>query len=307
MKPIARRHHYLPQAYLAAFTDTGQKNGRFNVLDVRNGRSFRTSPLNVAAERDFNRVDIEGYSPDAIEQALAPFEAQAVDAIRKIIETREFPCDEDWNWILNLLGLIAVRNPQLRKSFNSAREQVIHRIGDLLVSDKKTWEYHVKKARESGQHIDENMPFDDVKQFVEGRNYQLEFFPQGNLRAEFNTFDKLLPILGQRTWSVLVVPDQGPEFICSDHPVTLVWKNGRSGPVGYGLKETEVFFPLGPHVGFYDTFEVPLKPVVNCRPEHVATMNKRVMLNSGHHVYSAHKSFFVWHEGHIREVQCASN
>lgn len=104
MKPIARRHHYLPQAYLAAFTDTGQKNGRFNVLDVRNGRSFRTSPLNVAAERDFNRVDIEGYSPDVIEQALAPFEAQAVDAIRKIIETREFPCDEDWNWILNLLA-----------------------------------------------------------------------------------------------------------------------------------------------------------------------------------------------------------
>lgn len=145
-KPIARRHHYLPQSYLAAFTNTGQKDGQFNVLEVQSGRSFRTSPINVATERDFNRVDIEGHSPDAIEQALAPFEAQAVAAIRKVIETEEFPNDDDWNWILNLLGLIAVRNPQLRESFNYSREQVIHRIGDLLVSDKKIWDHHVKKS-----------------------------------------------------------------------------------------------------------------------------------------------------------------
>jgi hypothetical protein len=176
--PIARRHHYLPQAYLAAFTGTGLKDGQFNVLDVQSGRSFRTSPINVAAERDFNRVDIEGHSPDAMEQALAPFEAQAVAAIRKVIETGEFPNDHDWNWILNLLGLIAVRNPQRRESFNYSHEQVIHRIGDLLVSDKKIWDHHVKKARESGANIDDNVSFEDVKQFVKRRKYQIEFSPK---------------------------------------------------------------------------------------------------------------------------------
>ena len=306
-KPIARRHHYLPQVYLRAFTDTGLKDGQFNVLDVQSGRSFRTSPINVAVERDFNRVDIEGHSPDAIEQALAPFEAQAVTAIRKVIETEEFPSDDDWNWILNLLGLIAVRNPQLRQSFNSSHEQVIHRIGDLLVSDKKIWDHHVKKARESGQSIDEDVSFEDAKQFVEGRKYEIEFSPEGNLRVEFHAFDKLLPILGQRAWSVLVAPHDGPEFICSDHPVTLVWKHGRSGPVGYGLRETEVFFPLGRRVGFYGTFETPLKPVVKCKPGHVATMNRRVAWNSERHVYSTLESFHVWHEGEIREVKCGSN
>lgn len=305
-KPIARRHHYLPQAYLAAFTDTGQKDGQFNVLDVQSGRSFRTSPINVAAERDFNRLDIEGYSPDVIEQALAPFEGQAVAAIRKVIETEEFPSADDWNWILNLLGLIAVRNPQLRESFNYSREQVMHRIGDLLVSDKKIWDHHVKKARESGQDIDDNVSFEEVKQFVEGRKYQIEFSPGGNLRVEFHAFDKLLPILGQRTWSVLVAPPGGPEFICSDHPVTLVWKGSRFGPVGYGSRDTEVFFPLGRRVGFYGVFEAPLKPVVKCKPGHVATMNRRVMQNSERHFYSTLESFFIWHEGQIREVKCGS-
>ncbi|MEC4675469.1 MAG: DUF4238 domain-containing protein, partial [Nitrospirota bacterium] len=66
----------MPQAYLAAFTRMGSKDDQFFVLDVHIGHSFSTSPINVAVERDFNRVDIEGKSIDAIEQALAPLEEQ---------------------------------------------------------------------------------------------------------------------------------------------------------------------------------------------------------------------------------------
>lgn len=307
MKSTARRHHYLPQAYLAAFTRTGSKDDQFFVLDVHSGRPFSTSPINVAVERDFNRVDIEGRSIDAIEQALSPFEEQAVMAIRNVIESEKFPNEEDCNWILNLLGLIAVHNPQLRKSFNRSREQLIHCIGDLLVSDKKIWEHHVKKAREFVENINDDVSFDNMKQFIEERKYRLEFSPEGNLRVEFHAFDKLLPILGQRTWSVLVAPNDGPEFICSDHPVTLVWKSGKVGPVGYGLKETEVFFPLGRNIGFYGVFETPLKPAVKLKPDHVAMMNRRVILNAERHVFSALESFFMWHDGQIREVQCGFN
>lgn len=307
MKSTARRHHYLPQAYLAAFTRTGSKDDQFFVLDVHSGRPFSTSPINVAVERDFNRVDIEGRSIDAIEQALSPFEEQAVMAIRNVIESEKFPNEEDCNWILNLLGLIAVHNPQLRKSFNRSREQLIHCIGDLLVSDKKIWEHHVKKAREFVENINDDVSFDNMKQFIEERKYRLEFSPEGNLRVEFHAFDKLLPILGQRTWSVLVAPNDGPEFICSDHPVTLVWKSGKVGSVGYGLKETEVFFPLGRNIAFYGVFETPLKPAVKLKPDHVAMMNRRVILNAERHVFSALESFFMWHDGQIREVQCGFN
>jgi hypothetical protein len=303
-KPIARRHHYLPQAYLATFTSTGLKDGQFCVLDVETGHAFRTSPINVAAQRDFNRVDIEGRSPDAIESTIAPFEGEAVAAISRVIETQKFPNDSDWNLILNLLGLIAVRNPKLRGSFNRAREEVLRRIRDILISDKKIWEHHVKKAREAGEEISDTVTFEDFKRFIEEGKYQYEFHPEVNLRAEFGAFNKVLPLLGQRIWSVLVAPPKGPEFICSDHPVTLVWKGGRSGPLGFGLKETEVFFPLGRDVGFYGVFETPLKRVVYCKPGHVATMNRRVAWNAERHVYSAQERFVIWYEGKIREVQC---
>ena len=95
-KSVARRHHYVPQAYLAAFTSTGEKDGQFYVLDVETGRAFRTSPLNVGAQRDFNRVEVDGHPPDAIESALAPFEGSAVAAIRRVIDSEAFPNDSDW-------------------------------------------------------------------------------------------------------------------------------------------------------------------------------------------------------------------
>ena len=306
-KSTARRHHYLPQVYLAAFTSTGSKNGQFFVLDIHSGHSFSTSPKNVAVERDFNRIDIEGEPIDVVEQALASFEEQATITIRNVIESEKYPNDEDCNWILNLLGLIAVHNPQLRRSFNHSREHMFHLIGNLLVSDKKIWEHHVNKAREAGEIINDNVSFDQMKRFVEGRKYRLEFSPEGNLRVEFHTFDKILTILGQRIWSVLIAPSDGPEFICSDHPVTLVWKSGKTGPVGYGLKETEVFFPLGRRVGFYGVFETPLQPVVKLKPGQVATMNRRVAMSAERHVFSALERFIIWHDGQIREVQCEFN
>ena len=89
--------------------------------------------------------------------------------------------------------------------------------------------------------------------------------------------------------------------------MTLVWKSGKTGPVGYGLKETEVFFPLGRRVGFYGVFETPLQPVVKLKQGQVATMNRRVAMSAKRHVFSALESFIIWHDGQIREVQCEFN
>jgi len=308
MNPTARKHHYLPQAYLAAFTDTESKDGQFYVLDTGSGTCFRTSPKNVAAERDFNRVDLEGKSPDILEQALSPFEDRAVQAIRNVIRTETFPSDEDYHFIINLLGLMAVRNPQSRKSINWSRQEKIHLMANLLVSDKKIFDHHLNKSQEAGYVAETNVSFEQMKQFIEERRYRIEFAPKGDHRVEFHNFDQLLPILGQRIWSLLVAPSPGPGFICSDHPVALTWKNPDSRvPIGYGLKNTEVFFPLGPRTGFYGVYEDPLPTVIKIKPAQVAMMNWRVAQSAERHVFSATDTFFVWYKGEVREVDCGSN
>ncbi len=87
----ARRHHYVPQGYLAAFTDTGTKEGQFCVMEVESGDCFSTSPKNVGVARDFNRVDADGQPIDALESALASFEGEAVEVIRKVLLSQTFP------------------------------------------------------------------------------------------------------------------------------------------------------------------------------------------------------------------------
>ena len=300
----ARRHHYIPQGYLAAFTKTGTKDGQFWVMEVESGNCFSTSPKNVGVARDFNRIDAGGQPIDALESALASFEDEAIDAIRKVLAKRTFPDATDFNVILNFVGLIAVRNPRSRDTFNQAREQTIHMIGDLLVSDRCIFESYVRRAAEAGYISDTNVSFEELKKFVEERRYTIKFHPQDNSSIEFKTLEKLLPILGQRTWSLFLTPPVGPEFICSDHPVTLVWKDGRGGPVGFGLLQTEVFVPLGREVGLYGTFEDPLPPVVNLRTEAVAAMNTRSVVSAERYVFSCSKTFSIKHKGLVREIGC---
>jgi hypothetical protein len=308
MNSTARKHHYLPQAYLAAFTDTGTKYGKFYVIDIQSRTCFRTSPNNVAAERDFNRVDVEGEPPDVIEQVLSPFEDRAVQAIRNVIRTETFPTPEDYNYIINLLCLIAIRNPQFRKSFNRSQEVLYHLICDHLVSAKKIFDHHLKKAQEAGYVTQTDISFEDMKQFIEKRRYRIEIVPEVNLREEFHAFPKLLAIMGQRIWSLLVAPSTGPGFICSDHPVALTWKNSlRRGPIGYGLKNTEAFFPLSPRTGLYGVYEKPLLTVFKMNLAQVAAMNGLVAQSAERHVFCETDSFYIWYNGEIIKKDCVSD
>ena len=89
MAKIARNHHYLPQGYLGAFTNTGTREGQLYVFDLVTRRSFRTRPRNVAAEKDFNRFEANGYSPDFLETSLSGVEGAATSVMRDMARAGE--------------------------------------------------------------------------------------------------------------------------------------------------------------------------------------------------------------------------
>lgn len=301
MSPIARKHHYLPQAYLAEFTETGTKDGQFFVRDVSNGKRFKTSPKNVAVERDFNRVDVEGESLDIIECELASFEALAAESIKKVIETQEFPTTEEFTNIINLLCLLAVRNPKHRRLVNDNRAKIKKREFEFLVSDERTFQNTIKKAKEAGYLQENDIPFLELKAIIEEKRYEIQFTSEGNMELEFNVFDTLLPILARRLWSVTIAPSSGPIFVCSDDPVTLTGKNLELGmPIGFGMPHTEVFLPLSPRVGFYGVYENPDPPVMFLTPEDVAKRNFYIASNADRHIFSKEAEFMIFHEGKIQ-------
>ncbi len=308
MKKPARIHHYLPQAYLAGFTDNGTKEGTLYVLKTETGRCFKTLPRNVAAERDFNRIEVDGIDSDALEQALSGFEDCAVAAVRRVALKNTFPRGDDFSYVVNLLGLLAIHNPQPRASFDHLREQVFRRIGEILVSDRKIWDHQVRKAREAGHKIREDVSFENVKRFVDSGDYEIEFNTEENLKTEFHVFDKLLSYLARRWWSLLIAEDGAPDFICSDYPVSVVWKDpAMKGPIGFGLSQTEVLFPLKRRQAFFGVFEDPLEVVMRVDVKKVGELNARTAFNANRHIYCAAESFVMLDQGHLVKVHCGSN
>jgi hypothetical protein len=60
---MPRRHHFIPQFYLAGFTDSGQRDGSLWILNREDGLRWQGTPASVAHERDFYRVDdVEGVA-----------------------------------------------------------------------------------------------------------------------------------------------------------------------------------------------------------------------------------------------------
>ena len=85
--PTARKHHYLSQCYLKGFAQLEGKNWQTWVLDLKEKRQFRTNIENVAAIRDFNRIDVEGLPPDAIEQAMSSLETRFAETFTEMAKS----------------------------------------------------------------------------------------------------------------------------------------------------------------------------------------------------------------------------
>jgi hypothetical protein len=264
-KAKARRHQFLPVSYLKRFTDFGSESGKFYVFEMDSGETFLSKPQSVAVERDFNRIDIEGYPTDYIEQLFSSMENDANNAISNIEKSGEFPFDENYSAILHLICLIAVRNTFFRKSVNSAKERMIRLLNDALAADDQLLRNKLIDLQKSESSLDDNILVDEIKEFFKSGEYEVKFHPQDDLRSEMKIFEKMLHILHERIWSVVITPSGGPEFICSDHPAGLGYKHRRNGYIGLASRYIELFFPLSRNIGLYGTYEDSLKPVFLCK------------------------------------------
>jgi len=301
MKKFARNHHFVSQGYLAGFTEDGTRDGRLYVSDLVSRSVFQTKPRNVGVKRDFNRIDIDGQKPDALERALGEFEGKAISVIRGIQASGELPADEEFSYVLNLMSLFIVRNPRSRKNMNNARHHTVRVIGDLLTSDKRLFEHHMAKAKEDGfVPQDAEVSFEAMRQFIHDDQYTVTVSTSESLSLELAGFDNALQLLGSRYWSLVTAAGDAPDFVTCDHPVTPVFKDpNRCGPIGYGLPETEVSFPLNTRQILLGVFENPLAVRIEARSSQVAAINSRTVYHAARQVYSKTASVVVLRSGGI--------
>lgn len=289
----ARRHHYVPQCYLNGFVADRERPKLF-VVDLETRRTFETAPANVAAERDFHTIDIEGQAPDALENSFSDFETKLDNALKRIVAARSIANDDDRALVFELIAIMAVKNPRLRESASNMRAQLAKMIMDLATSTPERWAAQIRAAKRDGfLPADADEDYARAREFVESGAFGIETPTMEHLRVELPTAEKVIPFIAERKWMLLRAP-QGSTFITSDHPVSLMWadpgERGRMPPPGYGLTKTQVLFPLSHELAMIGAFEMRNEER-DTDALHVAQINGSIFLHCKRQVYGRDSGF----------------
>lgn len=291
----ARGHHFISQCYLKRFTHNGSKKSKFWVMDLHTGRSFSTAPANVAKQRDFNAV--EGLPAGELENRLGAFEGEVNKALDVIERTKNLEDIDAWVYVLSLASLFAVRNPSMREGMRKSHHRLTRRIMDIALASPERWEAQILKATSCGSiSANHGTSYEQTKEFYERGDYSIEVPNALHINTEFHVFEPVLRTMVDRKWSLLIAPPDSGGFLTSDHPVCLVNScrepSTLARPLGFGLTETTVIFPVTRDLVAVGTFEEGDK-VVKVAHEHVAQINGIVLRYAERQVYAANNRVSV--------------
>lgn len=300
----ARHHHFLSQCYLRGFTKNGSKKSNLIVVELSQKKHFETKPRNVGGIRDFNRINAEGVDQNILEKSLADFESQAATSLKALVEGADFAGQEK-EAIITLIGLSAVRSPQMRENMREFQAQIAERILDIALASKERWESQIGQMRESGENVSESVTYEDVKRFHDSKAYKIDVAREHHIRMEMEMLQTIVPLLMERNWTLIRSNAESGSFITADRPVALDYDEPEKIPPvyrnapGFGLTNTYVYFPIAKHVSLLGQFsERP--PTLNAARGVVAHLNTRMLHSAYRQVYTPSLDFpFVGRDGEI--------
>ena len=256
----ARRHHYVPQCYLKGFA-ADRDNPMLFVIDANRKYLFTTGPANVAAERDFHRVDAEGIEPDALENGFSAFEDDLSQALERIIAACSITNAKDWAYVINLMALMATKNPQHRETFREFHEELMKRVLDLATATPERWESQMRRAKADGAiNADADGSYEQMRDFVVRDEFKVNVKTNFNLHLEVKAYETVLPFLARRGWMLLRALKGQTGFITSSHPICLMWsdraRRGQFHGPGHGMRNTQLIFPISNELCAVGAFEL---------------------------------------------------
>jgi hypothetical protein len=285
----------LPRCYLKHFGKPRGRGASHHVyVSDRTGKAFTANIINVATEKDFNRIEVEGHPPDALEQGIAKFEGELGPALLRILQNRSLNNDEDRLLLMNLIGTSAIRNPRHRESIRNFHERTAEIIMDLATSTKERWEGQLKQMKASGYVPEHDVSYEQMRRSVVEKEFRIEVPTERHIQLELHSLDAVLKTLLDRRWVVMLAPKETRGFITCDHPVCLMFsdpkrRGGFHGP-GHGLPGTEVIFPVGRQLAVVGAFELKENTIV-LNESGVARLNGAMVAYADRQVYAADNNF----------------
>lgn len=240
-----KRHHYIPQSYLARFAS----NGLLSVYD-RELRQFRTQlPKDTAVQTHYySIVDAKGKRHQVLEGMLARLDGDAVNAISRIEEQEQLSSHD--RQVLSFFGsYLMLRVPNFEKRVNDFEEQKMRKIAKVAFASeqraKEVIEQAIKAKRLDESRVSGISPKDMVEFAQDDTRYDVVISRNISLEAMQRQAKQIATIFSQMDW-VFNKAVRGASFITCDNPLTLLPATDfeRDIHYEYGTKDVQKVLPL---------------------------------------------------------------
>jgi hypothetical protein len=282
-----RAHHFLPQCWLAGFTDTGLKNGRLFVTDLKRRKQWPTSPPNAGHRRDFYRVSEVNLDPVAFERAFSKIEDVVAPILRDLYYEPREPDIEELDVLLSFAAIQHIRVPSFRPTLLRIADNIHRSTVAGALKNPASWAKALKKAgippESPGADYQGMLAYerDVIKMGQYSVTAENEFYLFRGLRVAANS---IMPSFNARHWQTLHSPSGS--FIGSDNPVVMDGPKGRM--VGFNSADV-IIFTINRYLALYGTNVPARHGRVNRRL--IAGHNTASMLEAEEQLYSCVADF----------------
>lgn len=130
-KTESKRQHFVPRLHLKNFATA---DGKIRVFDLQESREYLASLTNVAVERHFYNINIEGVDLSS-EDWLAKLESDASSVVQTLIEDPSAITKltgKQENSLSRFVAALSVRTPSLRQAMNHVFEDVLSQVEEKI-------------------------------------------------------------------------------------------------------------------------------------------------------------------------------
>lgn len=243
----SKRHHVIPQFYLKGFVN--DSTGKIMVHDKINGNIYATNVLNCSVIQHYYSFEHEdGRRDDFIEKYFSKIESEASPIFEQLKLGNYSLSDEHQDLLVFFISILMFRNPKHRQSFQEFQERAARTQTAILCSSRDLMESHIRQLEsKEGKKID--VDIDKLMEFGRDQSrYNIEIHPNSSLKPMLEISLNIYNVMRKMNW-IFAKANGECNFIAGDFPIGMVNPKVPAGrPIGIGMQNTEVFFPISSQV-----------------------------------------------------------
>lgn len=290
-----KKQHHTPRFYLDGFSFKENNNSLIWVCDLETQKWFKATPESIGYIRGFYDIDLKN-SVDLVENFFAVVETKVAPILRKIIKDQALPNQQDRAEFLHYLTLQWLRGPNIRNMMSNSIDLLGRVLAERAMDNRKKVEEVLKNAKE-GKYGDippdkiESMSYEDLVAFVNEGRFDVVPSQDFMVASLLQLANELYPHFWYRSWSIYSSRNKNYNFITSDNPVNLYWKDEKRNDgnlinsPGFGLHGTEVSFALSPNIAIIGEFDAS-ETLNVANNSLIRKLNNRVLRGSFRQIYS---------------------